>query len=47
MVNNSSDRYYKKSKERLQKQAYERYQNFSEEKKKKAAIWSRKIHKSY
>ena len=39
MVNNSSDGYYKKNKER--------YQNFSEEKKKEAAIWSRKIHKSY
>ena len=35
-----SAKYYQENKERLQKKAWKRYQNFSkEEKEKKAAIW--------
>ena len=35
-----SAKHYQENKERLQKKARERYQNYSKEKNKKATIWS-------
>ena len=47
MSKNLSGKYYQEKKGKLQKKAYERYQNLSkEEKEKKATIWSLKIQKS-
>ena len=47
MPKNLSTKFYEENKERLQKNACERYQNLSkEEKEKKAAIWSGTLQKS-